>query len=67
MLKSFACENGKKFYNIKEEKERCREIKLIKETWTVPNSYSFGGAQEAPSGIVIPFWAGKTLTWRVES
>src|SRR6266516_1397956 len=46
MLKSFACENGKKFYNIEEKKEKCREIKLIKETWSVPNSYSFSGVQE---------------------
>jgi len=66
MLKSFACENGKKFYGVEEKKEKCREIKLIKETLSVPNSYLFSGTQEAPSGIVIPFRAGKTLTWKIE-
>ncbi|EXX69891.1 uncharacterized protein OCT59_005439 [Rhizophagus irregularis] len=64
-LKSFACENGKKFYNIKEEK--CREIKLINENWLVPNAYQFGNTQKEKSGIVIPFWAGKTLTWKIDS
>lgn len=65
MLKSFACENGKKFYNIKEKK--CREIKLINENWLVPNAYLFGNTQKEKSGIVIPFWAGKTLTWKINS
>src|SRR5271170_6318051 len=50
MLKSFACENGKKFYSVKEEK--CREIKLIKENCSVPTSYSFGNTLEAKSGII---------------
>ncbi|CAI2169541.1 18401_t:CDS:2 [Funneliformis geosporum] len=66
MLKLFACENGKKFYDVKEEEGKCHEIKLIKETWSVPNSYSFGD-KETKIGIVIPFWAGKTLTWKIDS
>ncbi|CAG8507556.1 8401_t:CDS:2 [Acaulospora morrowiae] len=64
-LRGFACENGKRFYDIKEDEGRIREITLVKQSLSVPDGYSFGDHQDLRQGTVIPFWAGKDLTWRI--
>ncbi|CAG8698522.1 4962_t:CDS:2, partial [Acaulospora colombiana] len=62
-LRGFACENGKRFYNVKENEEKIREITLVKQSFSVPECYSFG--EGLRQGKVIPFWANKDLTWKI--
>ncbi|RIB16470.1 dihydroorotase, homodimeric type [Gigaspora rosea] len=64
-LRKFACENGKRFYGVSEEEGKYREITLIKETSLVPHLYSFDKSLEEREGSVVPFLAGKNLTWKI--
>ncbi|CAG8508252.1 2670_t:CDS:2 [Cetraspora pellucida] len=64
-LRKFACENGKKFYGVNEEEGKYREITLVKETLLVPHSYSFDESVEERRGSIVPFFAGKNLTWKI--
>jgi dihydroorotase len=55
-LEGFASFHGADFYGLPRNKER---ITLRRETWTVPESYTFGEAQLKPLG------AGETLGWKL--
>jgi dihydroorotase len=52
-LKNFCSGFGADFYNLP---RNTGTITLIREDWTVPLIY----------GDVVPFWAGKTISWRME-
>ncbi len=56
ILESFASHNGAAFYGLEKNTSK---IKLIREPWTVPDSFSFNG------GELIPMGAGETLEWKV--
>jgi dihydroorotase len=67
-LEEFACTNGKRFYGVTEKPGGTTILKLRREDWVVPESYLFGSSQGSDadeSGEVIPFWAGKKLTWKL--
>lgn len=55
-LEGFASRFGADFYRLPHNRER---IRLIKETWQVPSSYSFGQDR------LIPLRAGATVAWRL--
>ncbi|NLY12148.1 MAG: dihydroorotase [Gammaproteobacteria bacterium] len=55
-LEAFASHFGADFYGLPRNKER---ITLVREPWTVPNSFAFGEQQ------LVPLRAGETLNWRV--
>jgi len=54
-LEAFASFHGADFYRLPRNAAR---ITLEKESWTVPQSYEFGG------DAVVPLRAGETLSWR---
>lgn len=63
-LEAFASFNGPDFYGLPRNSET---LTLIKEPWTVPNSYEYGGQGEDDSqSTVIPMCAGETINWQVE-
>jgi len=55
-LEGFASLFGPDFYRMPRNKER---VRLVREAWTVPDSYEFGGSR------VIPLRAGETVAWRL--
>ena len=55
-LEGFASHFGPDFYQMPRNTER---VTLIKDPWTVPESYRLG------RGDLIPLAAGNTLTWRL--
>jgi len=55
-LENFASRFGADFYRLPHNQER---IRLIKETWQVPNFYPLGRDQ------LVPLRAGATVTWRL--
>jgi dihydroorotase len=55
-LEGFASKHGADFYGLPRHEER---ITLIKESWTPPETYAFGG------GTVVPYRAGEPVTWRL--
>jgi dihydroorotase len=55
-LEAFASKHGADFYGLARHEER---ITLIKEPWTAPESYPFGG------GFLIPYRAGEPIGWRL--
>ena len=57
-LEAFASERGADFYGVP---RNAGTITLRKESWNVPDSYSFGPANER----LVPFRAGATLAWRM--
>jgi dihydroorotase len=58
-LQGFACEYGPDFYQL----PRCAEhIVLVREPWTVPDSYPFAGQEQ-----LIPFKAGQQIAWRLQT
>jgi len=57
-LEAFASERGADFYGVT---RNAGTLTLRKESWNVPDSYSFGPANER----LVPFRAGATLTWRM--
>jgi dihydroorotase len=57
-LEGFASHFGADFYGLPRHEER---VTLVKEPWTVPRSYEFGG------GTVIPYRAGESVAWRIAS
>ncbi|KAF9964108.1 hypothetical protein BGZ70_006931 [Mortierella alpina] len=66
-LQGFACDFGRKFYEVKDEKW-VGQVKLVRESWAAPAKYSFGGEGiEGEKGDVVPFMAGKTLGWKIAS
>ncbi len=57
-LEAFASERGADFYGVP---RNTGTLTLRKESWNVPDSYSFGPANER----LVPFRAGATLAWRM--
>jgi dihydroorotase len=57
-LETFASERGADFYGVP---RNTGTLTLRKESWDVPDSYSFGPANER----LVPFRAGATLAWRM--
>ncbi len=57
-LEAFASERGADFYGVPRNEGT---LTLRKESWNVPDSYSFGPANER----LVPFRAGATLAWRM--
>jgi dihydroorotase len=57
-LEAFASERGADFYGVP---RNVGTLTLRKETWNVPDSYSFGSAADR----LVPFRAGSTLAWRM--
>jgi len=55
-LEGFASRFGADFYRLPYNRER---IRLIKETWRVPDSYPFGRNR------LVPLRAGETVAWRL--
>ncbi len=56
MLEKFASINGAEFYGLNKNTSK---IKLLKQQWTVPESFEFNG------GELIPLGAGNKLEWKV--
>ncbi|MGB7904818.1 MAG: dihydroorotase [Steroidobacteraceae bacterium] len=57
-LEAFASERGADFYRVP---RNAGTLTLRRESWTVPDSYSFGPAGDR----LVPFRAGATLAWRM--
>jgi len=57
-LEAFASLRGPNFYKLPRNEST---ITLQKSEWTVPHEFEFG------DGVVVPMWAGQTLTWQVTS
>ncbi len=55
-FEAFASFNGPDFYGLPRNKGR---VALVREPWSIPDSYEFGGEQ------VVPMWAGEEIAWRV--
>ena len=55
-LEGFASRFGADFYGLPAHQER---ISLIREEWTPPSQYDFGG------GHVVPYRAGEPVRWRL--
>lgn len=55
-LEAFASLRGPDFYRLPRNDST---ITLEKKDWTVPSEFEFG------DGVVIPMWAGQTLSWQV--
>ncbi len=55
-LEAFASHFGADFYGLPRHEER---ITLVREPWTVPARYEFGG------GSVVPYRAGEQIGWRL--
>ena len=57
-LEAFASFRGPDFYKLPRNAD---QITLIKENWTVPESYSFGDS------MTVPLRAGETIGWRLKT
>jgi dihydroorotase len=57
-LEAFASERGADFYGMPRNQGR---VTLRRESWTVPDSYSFGPANDR----LVPFRAGARIAWRM--
>jgi dihydroorotase len=57
-LEAFASERGADFYGVP---RNAGTVTLHKESWSVPDSYSFGPAGDR----LVPFRAGAMLAWRM--
>lgn len=56
-LEGFASHHGADFYGLPRNRDT---VTLVREEWTVPAEYAFGGE------TVVPLNAGATMHWRVE-
>jgi dihydroorotase len=56
-LEGFASFHGADFYGRPRNRRR---VRLVREPWTVPESYPFG------DDVVVPLRAGEEINWRVE-
>ena len=56
LLERFASHHGADFYGRARNEG---EVVLVREEWTVPTTYAFGGHE------VVPLRAGETIRWRV--
>lgn len=57
-LEAFASLRGPDFYGLP---RNTSSLTLHKQEWTVPAEFEFG------DGVVVPMWAGQTLSWQVTS
>ena len=55
-LEAFASVHGADFYRLP---RNAGAITLVREPWTVPDSYAFG------DDVLVPFRAGETIAWRI--
>lgn len=55
-FEAFASFNGPDFYGLP---RNSGTVTLVKKEWTIPDSYGFGAS------VVVPMWAGETLSWQV--
>ncbi|KAL1923299.1 uncharacterized protein VTP21DRAFT_8279 [Calcarisporiella thermophila] len=60
-LSSFACENGRRFYGIPPEQ---RTVTLVQDDNLVPASYGY--SSEEGNAKVVPFYANRPLSWRID-
>jgi dihydroorotase len=56
-LEGFASHHGPDFYGLPRHTDT---VTLIKEEWTVPETYAFG------ENVVVPIRAGAVITWKVQ-
>lgn len=56
-FEAFASFNGPDFYGLP---RNSGTVTLVKRDWTIPDNYGFGGS------VVVPMWAGETLSWQVQ-
>eukprot|EP00892_Ulva_mutabilis_P004870 jgi/Ulvmu1/2755/UM014_0213.1 len=57
-LNAFAGHNGPEFYGLEPNTDT---LTLVKEPWTVPDSFQFG------DDVVVPMWAGLHVDWKVHA
>ena len=57
MLEAFASVHGAEFYGLPINTSK---ITLIKESWSIPKSIPY-----TPHNVLVPFWAGETLDWKI--
>ncbi len=55
-LEAFASFHGPDFYRLPRNTDK---VTLVREEWTVPESYGFG------EGAVVPLRSGETMSWRL--
>ncbi len=58
-LEAFASHNGADFYGLP---RNSRKVTLVKESFKVPEEINVKGASS-----IVPFWAGKELSWSIKS
>lgn len=58
LFENFSSLYGKAFYGNVEESGESSTIKLVKQAWTVPDTYDFGG------NVVRPLRAGEQILWK---
>ena len=58
LFENFSCNYGKAFYGNVVEVGESRTVTFIKEAWTVPSTYNFGG------NMVRPLRAGEQIQWK---
>lgn len=58
-LEDFASHNGADFYGLPRNQKK---VTLVRETWRVPAEVLVQG-----SSVIVPFWAGKEVSWRLRS
>lgn len=56
-LEAFASFNGPDFYGLERNKDK---ITLLREPWTVPDSYDLG------DDVLVPLLAGQELNWKLQ-
>jgi dihydroorotase len=57
-LQAFGSEFGADFYRLPRNRE---QIRLVKESWSVPGAYPYGDAE------LVPLRAGEAIGWRLDS
>lgn len=64
-LEEFTSTRGASFYGVEPNPDT---ITLVREPWKVPTDYlAAGGPREHSLGSVVPFCAGRTLSWKVST
>ena len=60
-LQAFMCERGRRWYQLTETEDGGErdKVQLRREEWVVPSTLPFGEEE------VVPFWASKTLHWKL--
>ena len=59
-LQAFMCERGRRWYGLPLNEANAQgKVLLRREEWVVPSTLPFGEEE------VVPFWAGKTLHWKL--